>query len=86
MCMTGWRAELDCLCHENDAYHYEMEKELASENKQEYEVYFSHRTRIVKFSRYAANTAEAVQDAKDGFQFAYGYWPEEPLRVKVVNS
>lgn len=37
------------------------------------------------FSRYNMVYEAALTDAKCGFQWTYGYWPSDPIRVKEIK-
>lgn len=50
--------------------------------KHEFRVIFWHRGREVGFFRWETTEAQAIEDAKKGFQWQYGYWPNDPIRVE----
>ena len=47
-----------------------------------YAIDFNHNGKTKSFERTASSQALAVEDAKAGFQWRYGYWPDEPTSVR----
>lgn len=39
-----------------------------------------------EFHRWADTADAAVEDAKEGFQWAYGYWPADPVDISEVSE
>lgn len=38
------------------------------------------------FTRWAEESTTAAEEAKEGFQWVYGYWPNCPVLVKQVTT
>lgn len=47
--------------------------------------YFMHDGLSRKFDRYNMTYEKALEDAKHGFQWVYGYWPSAPVEVKEIR-
>lgn len=51
-----------------------------------FSVALQHRGRWKTFLRWAETPEEAVEDARDGFQWAYGYWNDGEARVTRLGQ
>lgn len=49
----------------------------------EFEVSFNHKIKTKTFTRWVQFEHEAIDQARDGFQAAYGYWPGEATVVRT---
>ena len=55
-------------------------------NKDHFVVTFAEQGGIQEFHRWGCSQDEAVEDARRGFQWAYGFWPGEPVSVRPCSG
>lgn len=48
----------------------------------EWAVSFDHHGRVKTFYRSGESRGAAVESAQHGFQWRYGYWPGDPVRIE----
>ena len=75
--MSGW-SDME-KAHAKNTESYTPHGDKA--DKTEFAVSFDHRGRTVTFTRYSYNMADAVREAQTGFQWRFGFWPDEPVKV-----
>ncbi len=50
-----------------------------------WEFFFMHDGRARGFSRFNLPYEDALEQAKHGFQWSYGYWPSAPVKVLEIT-
>lgn len=50
-----------------------------------WEFIFAHESGEKSFHRFNMPYAEALTEAKAGFQWQYGYWPSAPIKIKETS-
>ena len=57
-----------------------------TDTKRQYAVTFQRSNgKTATFFRWGRTEAWAISEAKDGFQWAYGYYPDEPIKTEDIT-